>query len=135
MDNFRDVFMSIQEDNISLGKTFIDHCEQRRWSSLHLSVFQGHLPVVQELLKAEIDINDVTEDHWTPLQLAVQSGNIDSKHMKYSFIYRKVAKLLLENSATEVNKRTPRTSAFEIALKNGNQEIISLLFQHGANFS
>jgi ankyrin repeat protein len=55
------------------------------WSALHYASHLGFEEIVRELLIRNADINKITKDEWTPLQLAVFQNHEKSKKYFFKF--------------------------------------------------
>lgn len=68
-----------------------------------------------------MDVNARTTDDWTPLMLAVESGN------------QPVCELILNHSEIDVNQVTSKGSALHIASFNCARLLVQLLLEHEAS--
>jgi ankyrin repeat protein len=87
---------------------------------LMTAALNGHLSVVQVLLKHGVEVNTVNEDCWSALAVAAQKGCLQ------------ITKLLLAVHA-EVDTVTDRGyTPLMLAVKSGHLELAKALVQHGA---
>lgn len=98
------------------------------------AIWHGNIHDVEALLKAGVDVNDVPQDHWTPLMVAVNNDNLA------------IARLLL-NSGADVNRPGGGITALHIAvdielyrwctsdLGNASTDLVRLLLERGASVS
>jgi ankyrin repeat protein len=54
------------------------------WSPLNLAAFQGHVDVVQELLKHNANVETTNNNGWTPLRSAAYNGHVKSQDLVVS---------------------------------------------------
>lgn len=103
------VYKLIDQEVVDINAPGIDD-----WTSLHFASRQGHLSVVNCLLKEDAHINAVTTSGWTPLHLACYQNHIE------------VAEILLtcgaELEATDENKHTPLDLAKLRAIKEAKAQ-------------
>lgn len=93
-----DVHLVLNNDSVDVGATGIDN-----WNALHFAARQGHLPIVNFLLKKDSDIDAVTKNGWSALHLASYQGH-------YS-----VAEILLTCGASQLLKDSQGHTALDYA--------------------
>jgi hypothetical protein len=93
-----------------------------KWCCVHYAVFNNRSEMLKELLALAADVNTVTSDYWTPLQIACYQGHLDCVNV------------LLSHPAVQVNQMTSaRGTGLHLAAQNGHIEIVRLLLQHGVD--
>ncbi|XP_006881078.1 PREDICTED: ankyrin repeat and SOCS box protein 3 [Elephantulus edwardii] len=103
-------------ENYIKTRTFEGFCP------LHLAASQGHWKIVQILLKAGADPNEMTLEETTPLFIAVENGQMD------------VLKMLLRHGANVNGSHSMcRWNALHQAAYQENVEIIKLLLKKGVD--
>ncbi len=63
-----------KEDKV---KSFINEKADSGWNSIHWASYMGYCQLIVELVKWGGDLNAISEDGWTPLQLAVHKNNLE----------------------------------------------------------
>ena len=76
------------------------------------------IDILKELLTQNVDVNKVTVDGWSPLQLVVTRKNIDEM------------KLLLSAASIDINLLTQKGTALHVAAKAGYALGIQLLLNN-----
>lgn len=100
---------------------FINQLDERNWNFIHHACFFRQSSVVQFFINLGCDINCVSIDQYTPLQLSCMQNSIEC------------TKLLLSNSNLQINKMTNRGTALHIACRYNNEKIVELLLDNGAH--
>ena len=102
------------EDLKSLLNTPLNY----KWSCIHYAAYENRSLMMKELIDLAADINAVTDDHWTPLQICAYQGHLES------------LQVLLSHPEIEVNKMTSeRGTALHLASQNGHTEIVKVLLK------
>lgn len=114
-------FYEAAVDKESKIKALINEKGSAGWNSIHWSSYFGFIEILIELLKLGGDANLISEDEWTPLQLAAHKNHIE------------IAKILLNSEKIEIDRVTRRMTALHIAVKNGKSEMVALLLEKGAD--
>ncbi|CAD8094423.1 unnamed protein product [Paramecium sonneborni] len=91
------------------------------WNPIHFATFLEYKLIVEFLISKDIDINKVTDEGWTPLQIAVHRHNIE------------IVKVILNHSQVDVNLITDKGIALNLACKSNQIKIIELLLQKNAD--
>ena len=103
-------------------KTILNTPYNGKWCCIHYAAYMGHNKILQELLELSADCNIITDDHWTPLQIASYQGHIEC------------VKLLLSHPLCDINKMTSeRGTGLHLASTCGHTEIVKLLLENQAN--
>jgi tRNA A-37 threonylcarbamoyl transferase component Bud32 len=90
-----------------------------KWSCIHYAAYENRSRLVKELLDLGADVNSVTNDHWTPLQICCYQG------------HQETLEVLLAHPLIEVNKMTSeRGTALHLASQNGHTLIVKELLKH-----
>ena len=71
-------FYEAAVDKESKIKTLINEKGSAGWNSIHWSSYYGFLEILTELLKFGGDVNIISEDEWTPFQLATHKNHLES---------------------------------------------------------
>ena len=136
MKGFFDFYESAVDKETKI-KNLIDEKGSAGWNSLHWACYFGFVEALTELVKLGGDVNIISEDEWTPLQLASHKNHIESKGVKGRMETKSeiVAKIILNNTAqkVEIDRVTRRMTALHIAVKNGKSEMVALLLEKGAD--
>ena len=93
-----------------------------RGNPLTLAIIKGHTNVVALLLENGYDPNAVIHNE-TPLELAINNNHAE------------IVKILLKNNALVNELTTEQQTAMDLAILKKNNNIISILKQHGAKTS
>ena len=117
----------VQLQNILLNSTsieedFILKKHVNGWSLLHYASISGNAPIVKMLLKYGWNINEETDDAWTPLMLACAHGDM------------KCTAELLRHSSIQINKLSKRGSALHLAVCYGHAPIVMMLLNSKASY-
>ncbi|CAD8085494.1 unnamed protein product [Paramecium primaurelia] len=91
------------------------------WNPIHFATFLEYKLTVEFLISKDIDINKVTDEGWTPLQIAVHRHNIE------------ITKVILNHPQTDVNLITDKGTALNLACKSNQLKIIELLLLKNAD--
>ncbi|CAD8097991.1 unnamed protein product [Paramecium sonneborni] len=91
------------------------------WNPIHFATFLEYKLIVEFLISKDVDINKVTDEGWTPLQIAVHRHNIE------------IVKVILNHSQVDVNLITDKGIALNLACKSNQIKIIELLLQKNAD--
>jgi tRNA A-37 threonylcarbamoyl transferase component Bud32 len=107
----------IEEDVVDL----INKPYMGRWACIHYTCYCGNLQLLRALLNLQANCNIVTDDQWTPLQLAAYEGHVDC------------VSLLASHPSIQINKMTAeRGTALHIAVIKNNPDIVEVLLNHNA---
>ena len=102
----------------------MNQCHPSLWRPLHYASYYGRHEIVKFLVSRNVNVNRVTLDQWTPLQLASYQSHMDCVHE------------LLQHSNLQINKMTYfRGTALHLACEVGNPELVRLLLDNGAMVS
>ena len=132
MDRIHDVNESLhafcQQGELGLVEDLIDNkkadvnAKEAGVTPLHTAVVNGHVKLVELLLKNEADVNARRDnDGATPLYAAAER-----KHVK-------LVRLLLENGANVDASRTDGNTPLYVAVREGHVEPVELLLKKKAN--
>ena len=97
-------------------------------SLLTRAACQGHLGVLQLLVKHGADVNQKTGENYGPLDCI-----IDSKTLIPSLRLQLIEFFLKNGVVTEYKDKTEKLSPFHRAVEDGQIEVVKLLIQHGIN--
>lgn len=109
-------------------KANIDFFNGEHQNALHHSIANGHIEIVQALLKAGVSINTLTSDNNSPLMIAIKYNRTD------------ISKYLIDNNADVSVKRkfvepftnvAAEENAFSIALKKDNLDLVKFFIENG----
>lgn len=100
---------------------FINQLDDRNWNFIHHACFFRQSAVVQFFINLGCDINRVTLDQYTPLQLSCMQNSLEC------------VKILISNSSLQINKMTNRGTALHIACRYNNEKVVELLLENGAH--
>ena len=107
----------IEEDVVDL----LNKAYMGKWACIHYACYDGSVNFLRALLNLQANCNMVTDDHWTPLQLATYEGHTDCVN------------LLATHPTIQINKMTAeRGTALHIAVMKGNTEIVHVLLRNKA---
>jgi tRNA A-37 threonylcarbamoyl transferase component Bud32 len=82
----------------------------------------GHARMLKELLLLSADVNIITDDHWTPLQIACYQGHVEC------------VKILISHPYININKMTSeRGTGLHLAGICGHVEIVKILLENHAD--
>ncbi|OMJ82739.1 hypothetical protein SteCoe_16508 [Stentor coeruleus] len=99
----------------------MNQCHGSLWTPLHYACNYGNSEIVAYLISRKVNVNRVTLDEWTPLQLACYIQHISC------------VRELLSYTNLQINKMTRfRGAGLHLACEAGNSEIVSLLLENGA---
>ena len=102
----------------------LNQVQESRWGALHYACYFGHHEMVALLVDQLVNVNCVTIDEWTPLQLSCYFKRVDC------------VKALFRHPNLQINKSTKfRGTGLHLACISGNVEIIKLLLERGANLN
>ena len=90
------------------------------WSIIHYASSYGHERIVQLLIDSGCNINQETDDFWTPLLIACAHGQTSC------------VCILLKAESIQINKMTKRGTALHIAVKYSRIDIVALLLKDRA---
>lgn len=98
----------------------INLLNEEKWNLLHVAARRGYMELAELLIAANppIHLNAQTNTGWTALQMAVYINHSD------------MARLLIQKGANIELYNQERWTAFHIAAKSGNTEILEDLMQH-----
>jgi len=117
-------------------KQLIKHCaildaeDKKRFTALHWAVEGRHERVVRTLLRGGADPNHMASDNFNPLQRAIRDGasqNTNSTIVRHLLKRGAVADVLYDCCE--------RRTVLHQAVKKNNEELVTLLLEHGANTS
>lgn len=77
INEFVNATIELEDEDIKV-KAVINEVGQSGWNSLHWAVYLGYADVMNILLNLGGNINAVSDDGWTPLQLAVHKNHYES---------------------------------------------------------
>lgn len=97
-------------------------CQNQLGEELIKAADVGALEKVHQLLKDGVPVDYESQNCWTALHSAAQSGHLD------------VCKLLIQNAANVNNMKCEFTSFF-LAASNGYLDVCKLFIAHGANIN
>lgn len=120
--------LAAADGNLLRVETFLEQginiqaADARGITALHLAAKNGHQNVVALLLRQGAAVNPKSQDGITPLSVAVQEGRRD------------LLVLLFANGA-QVNEQAQigGVTLLHVGAYRGDQEIVNLLLQHGAD--
>jgi ankyrin repeat protein len=117
-------------------KQLIKHCamldaeDKKGFTALHWAVEGRHERVVRTLLRGGADPNHMASDNLNPLQRAIRDGapqNTNSTIVRHLLKRGAVADVLYDCCE--------RRTVLHQAVKKNNEELVTLLLEHGANTS
>lgn len=95
-----------------------------RWSCIHYAAYDDRSQLLKELLDLGADVNVVTNDHWTALQIACYQGHVSS------------VQVLLTHPNLDLDKMTSqRGTALHLASQNGHTAIVKEILRHDPDIS
>lgn len=94
-------------------RQLVDELGGAGWNVLHFAIFIGSEEIFDYLLELECDVNKLTHDGWSPLQLAISRNHMSSKNLSYTKVFKK----LIENDKVDLNDCTSRGTALHVACK------------------
>lgn len=107
----------IEEDVVEL----LNKAYMGKWGCIHYACYFGSINFLRALLNLQANCNMITDDHWTPLQLATYEGHPECVN------------LLASHPSIQINKMTAeRGTALHIAVMKGNAEIVHILLRNKA---
>ena len=123
--------MNGADDKAVKAKKLIDGAGDTGWNALHWAVYLGYVEVAKLLLSLGGNINTVSHDGWTPLQLGIHKNHSESNESISLHSNRViVVKLILRGPYdVDINKISNRTTAIHIAAKNGRPDIVALVLK------
>ena len=77
------------------------------WTPYHYIAYGGHYKLAHILNQRNANVNKISDDGWTPLQLACYSGSLDT------------VLNILKHPKIQVNKKTVRGTALHYAVSKG----------------
>lgn len=84
----------------------------------------NHFSVLKEILELGANCNNITNDHWTPLQITAYQGNYECLEM------------LLAHPLLQIDLMTPiRGSALHLAVIRNNFQIVKALVENSASLT
>ena len=102
----------------------LNQVQESRWGALHYACYFGHTEMVTVLVNQLVNVNSVTIDEWTPLQL--------SCYFRRAYC----VKALLQHPSLQINKSTRfRGTGLHLACLSGSLEITRLLLDRGAEMN
>lgn len=104
-------------DSVSL----LDDLGDAGWNALHCASFKDLEQIVSWLLSYNIDVNKISQEGWTALQLAIRKNNT------------KVVRLLIECKRLNLNDVTAKGTALHVALKEDKLAIAEMLINSGCD--
>mmetsp|Transcript_28746 Transcript_28746/g.56474 ORF Transcript_28746/g.56474 Transcript_28746/m.56474 type:complete len:332 (+) Transcript_28746:63-1058(+) len=108
--NLDEVRSLIQEKLAEVTAKGIDN-----WTALHFAARQGHLPVVNFLIKQSADIDAVNKNGWSPLHLCCYQGHVE------------IAETILTCGAEINMKDRQGMTPLAYAKQQNQEEMVSLL--------
>jgi Protein kinase domain/Ankyrin repeats (many copies)/Ankyrin repeat len=91
------------------------------WSLMHYASYYGRHGILNYLVSKQVNVNKVTVDKWTPLQLACFMGHIES------------VVSLMKHKNLQINKMTKfRGTPLHLSCENDFTEIVKILLDNGA---
>lgn len=91
------------------------------WSAIHYACYYGHPNIIYNFIQRNANVNKVSLEGWTPLQLAIIKNRSD------------VFKLLIKDRTLDINMQTPKGIALHLASRDGKMNFITSLLQKNAN--
>lgn len=135
-DGLTPVLLAAKLGQNDVVKQLIKHCaslsaeDNKRFTALHWAVAGRHERVVRTLLRHGADPKHMAMDGLNPLQRAIRDGA--PQHTNISIIRR----LLREGAvADEIYDYPERLTVLHQAVKKNNEELVTLLLEHGAETS
>ena len=95
----------------------IDQLGEKGWGALHYAVYYQAEDIIDQLLDLDVDINKCTSDGWLPIQLAINSKNID------------IVETLLDDQNININLVTSKGSPIHTAARIANKQILMMLLE------
>lgn len=118
------LILATQRNNIQLVQILVKYgADIKNSTALFVAAERGHAEVTKELIKLGAEVDEIGENNFTPLYVAVK------------FNKEEVVKILLEegqSKAVNIFGNTNRTPALHVACLNGAFRIAKLLLKHGA---
>lgn len=103
----------------TIGSQVLTYTDEDNYSALHRASYNGHVPVVEYLLKVGARVDVVTADGWQPLHSACQWNKAH------------VASLLLQNGAVVNSLTNGKQTPLHLASSNHRaKETLELLLMH-----
>lgn len=97
------------------------HSHENLWTPLHYAAYYGRDDIVRYLISRMVNVNSVTIDEWTPLQLACCRSHFNC------------VKELVAYINLQINKMTRfRGTGLHVACESDNIKIVEILLSHGA---
>ncbi|CAD8181669.1 unnamed protein product [Paramecium octaurelia] len=123
------IFQTVKSGNLDMLKQLCQKINTSQlnqasfggWNPIHFATFLEYKLIVEFLISKEIDINKVTDEGWTPLQIAVHRHNLE------------IVKVILNHPQVDVNLITDKGIAISLACKSNQLKIIELLIQRNAD--
>ena len=97
------------------------HYGAERESGLHLASENGHVDIVNMLIRNRADVNAATTKKWTAIHFASFKGHSD------------VVEVLIQNGADVNTANKTKWTPLHFATENKNTEIVTILLQNGAD--
>ena len=126
-DHSTPLFYASEAGRFKVAEFLIEHgadvnsLDWTGWTPLLAASRRGHTAIVQLLLEHGADVNAKTQDNWTALHLGIFGYSFES------------IKALLEHGADVHVRNDEGQSPFQLASRRGEQKIVGLLSEYGAD--
>ncbi|CAN5819491.1 ankyrin repeat domain-containing protein [soil metagenome] len=136
-----------------------DECDDGLRTALHWAVQEGHIDIIEDLIRHGASLNAIDNDGFTPLAIAVgenkpsalkcllnagaspnilnpHDGNGTPLHLACAWGFLEVAKILVDAPQIDINAKDANgRTCLNNAVEAGAKELIDYLLDHGATGS
>lgn len=74
---FEEVQQQLKSDSIIYLPLLVNEYGPSGWCLIHFAAYYNRINILRLLLSLNVDVNLITKDGWTPLQIAINKGHLE----------------------------------------------------------